>query len=199
MFMNLESITPVISKASRWLSIWSIVGFVCGVLAVLLPLTFSAAIAFIIGVLVLVAGIVHFVFAFHTSRIGGFFWQIVLGALYETAAIFLLANPLLSILSLTVMLATFLLAEGVLEIALYVRLRRLRHSLWLLFDGIGTLILGLVMARQWPPESPEIIGTLIGISLMLSALSRIIFSATVRTLSPVPTSRFGAESSFRKG
>jgi uncharacterized membrane protein HdeD (DUF308 family) len=197
--MNLESITPVISKASRWLIIWSIVVFVCGILAVLLPLTFSVAIAFIIGILVLIAGIVHFVFAFHTRSIGGFFWQILLGALYETAAIFLLANPLLSILSLTVLLVTFLLAEGVLELALYFRLRRFRHSLWLLFDGIGTLVLGLVMARQWPPESPQIIGTLIGISLMLSALSRIIFSATVRALNPVLTGRFGAESSFRKG
>lgn len=197
--MNLESITPVIIKASRWLIIWSIVVLVCGVLAVLLPLTFSVAIAFIIGILVLVAGIVHFVFAFHTRRIGGFFWQIVLGALYEMAAIFLLANPLLSILSLTVMLATFLLAEGVLEIALYSRLRRFRHSLWLLFDGIGTLILGIIMIRQWPPHSPEIIGMLVGISLILSALSRIIFFATVRSLNPVPTGRFGAESSFRKG
>lgn len=197
--MNLESITPVIIKASRWLIIWSIVVFVCGILAVLLPLTFSVAIAFIIGILVLVAGIVHFVFAFHTRRIGGFFWQIVLGALYEMAAIFLLANPLLSILSLTVMLATFLLAEGVLEIALYSRLRRFRHSLWLLFDGIGTLILGIIMIRQWPPHSPEIIGMLVGISLILSALSRIIFFATVRSLNPVPTGRFGAESSFRKG
>jgi uncharacterized membrane protein HdeD (DUF308 family) len=197
--MNLESITPVISKASRWLIIWSIVVFVCGILAILLPLTFSVAIAFIIGILVSVAGIMHFVFAFHTRSISGFFWQILLGALYEMAAIFLLVNPLLSILSLTVMLAIFLLAEGVLELALYFRLRRFRHSLWLLFDGIGTLVLGLVMARQWPPESPEVIGTLIGISLMLSALSRIIFSATVRTLNPVPTGRFGAESSFRKG
>jgi uncharacterized membrane protein HdeD (DUF308 family) len=197
--MNLESITPVIIKASRWLIIWSIVVLVCGVLAVLLPLTFSVAIAFIIGILVLVAGIVHFVFAFHTRRIGGFFWQIVLGALYETAAIFLLANPLLSILSLTVMLATFLFAEGVLEIALYFRLRRFRHSIWLLFDGIGTLILGIIMIRQWPPHSLEIIGMLVGISLILSALSRIIFFATVRSLNPVPTGGFSAESSFRKG
>jgi uncharacterized membrane protein HdeD (DUF308 family) len=197
--MNLASITPVISKASRWLIIWSIVVFVCGILAILLPLTFSVAIAFIIGILVLVAGIVHFAFAFHTRSISGFFWQILLGALYETAAIFLLANPLLSIFSLTVMLATFLLAEGVLELALYFHLRRFRYSLWLLLDGIGTLILGFVMIRQWPPDSPEIIGTLIGISLMLSALSRIIFSATVRTLNPVPTGRFSEESSFRKG
>jgi uncharacterized membrane protein HdeD (DUF308 family) len=184
--MNLESIAPVISKASKWLIIWSMVVFVCGILAVLLPLTFSVAIAFIIGVLVLVAGIAHFVFAFHTRNIGGFFWQILLGTLYEIAAILLLANPLLSILSLTLMLAAFLLAEGVLEVALYFRLRRFRHSFWLLLDGIGTLILGVVMIRQWPPESPEIIGTLIGISLILSALSRLIFSVTVRALSPVP-------------
>jgi len=57
----------------------------------------------------------------------------------------------------------------------------------LLLDGIGTLILGIVMLRQWPPASPEIIGALIGISLMLSAVSRLIFTMAIRSLSPATT------------
>jgi uncharacterized membrane protein HdeD (DUF308 family) len=103
------------------------------------------------------------------------------------AAICLLANPLLSVLSLSLFLAIFLLLEGILEFVLYVRLRRFRHSVWLLLDGIGTLILGIVMLRQWPPASPEIIGALIGISLMLSAVSRLIFTMAIRSLSPATT------------
>jgi hypothetical protein len=51
-------------------------------------------------------------------------------------------------------------------------------------DGIGTLVLGILMLSQWPPASPEIIGALIGISLMLSALSRLIFTMAIRALNP---------------
>lgn len=180
--MNIESIVPVVRKASVWVIVWSIVTFVCGMLAIVLPLTFSFAIALIIGCLVLVAGFAHLVFAFQTRSIDGFLWQILVSVLYGVAAICLLVNPLLSVLSLTLFLAIFLFLEGILELALYFCLRRFRHSVWVLIDGIGTLILGLLMIRQWPPATPEIIGALIGISLMLSAISRAIFLIAFRTL-----------------
>jgi uncharacterized membrane protein HdeD (DUF308 family) len=185
--VNIESIAPGIKKASAWLIIWSTVTFVCGILAIILPLTISFGIALIIGCLILAAGIGHLFFAFQTGSVDGFLWQILLSALYVVAAICLLANPLLSVLSLSLFLAIFLLLEGILEFALYFRLRRFRHSVWLLLDGIGTLILGIVMLSQWPPASPEIIGALIGISLMLSAVSRLIFTMAIRSLSPATT------------
>lgn len=184
--MNPDSIAMSLRKISTGLIVWSLVTFVCGVLAIVLSLTFSFSIAVAIGLLVLIAGVGHLVFAFHMRSFGGFLWQILLCALYELAAIFLLANPLLSLLSLTLVLASFLLLEGALEVGLYFRLKRFRHAVWILLDGIGTLIVGIVMVRQWPPASPEIVGALVGISLMLSAFSRLMFSLLVRRLNPVP-------------
>jgi uncharacterized membrane protein HdeD (DUF308 family) len=182
--MNIESITPAIKKASPWLIVWSTVTFVCGILAIILPLTISFGIALVIGCLILVAGIAHLFFAFDTRSVGGFLWQILLTLLYAMAAICLLANPLSGILSLSLFLAIFLLLEGILEFVFYFRLRRFRYSVWLLIDGVGTLILGMLMLSQWPPASPEIIGAFIGISLMLSALSRVILSLAIRAMNP---------------
>jgi uncharacterized membrane protein HdeD (DUF308 family) len=169
---------------SPWLIVWSTVTFICGILAIILPLTISFGIALIIGSLILAAGIGHLFYAFQTRSVDGFLWQILLSTLYVIAAICLLANPLLSVLSLSLFLAIFLLLEGIVEFALYFRVRRFRHSVWLLLDGIGTLILGILMVSQWPPASPEIIGVLIGISLMLSAVSRLIFTMAIRALTP---------------
>ena len=180
--MDIQSVVPVIKKASAWVIIWGIVTFVCGILAIILPLTFSFGIALIIGCLVLVAAIAHLFFAFETRSVDGFLWQMLVSVLYGVAAICLLVNPLLSVLSLTLILAILLLLEGILELGLYFVLRRFRHSFWVLIDGIGTLVLGILMVRQWPPATPEIIGALIGISLMLSAVSRVALSLAVRTL-----------------
>ena len=184
--MNIESIPPAVKKASPWLIVWSTVTFICGILAVILPLTISFGIALAIGCLILIAGIAHLFFAFETRSVDGFLWQILVSVLYGTGAIFLLVNPLLSVLSLTLILAILLLLEGILELALYFCLRRFRHSLWVLIDGIGTLILGILMVRQWPPDSPEKIGALIGISLMLSAFSRLMFLLALRALKAAP-------------
>jgi len=182
--MSADLSVEVFQKYSKWSLIASVVIFVCGILAIVLPLTFSFGITIIIGSVVLVAGIAHLVFAFHTRDIGGFLWHILLFALYEMAAICLLANPLLGLFSLVLLLAILLLLEGILQLGLYFRLRRLRHSIWLLIDGIGTLVLGILIARQWPPASQEIIGALIGISLILTAVSRTILWLTVRGLGP---------------
>jgi uncharacterized membrane protein HdeD (DUF308 family) len=171
-------------KYVKWSLIASSLVFVCGILAIVLPLTFSLGIAVFLGLVVLVAGIAHAVFAFQTQHIGGFLGHILLFALYEMAAICLLANPLLSILSLAVMLAVFLILEGVLELALYFRLRRFRHSFWVLIDGVGTLILGILIFSQWPPAFEDTIGTLVGISLILTAVSRVFLSFAVRGLGP---------------
>jgi len=69
--MNVDSIATALKKASGWLIAWSMVVFVCGILAIVLPLTFSFGIAIVIGCVVLVAGVAHFVFAFQTRGIGG--------------------------------------------------------------------------------------------------------------------------------
>jgi len=183
--MSADLPVQVVQKYSKWSLIASLVIFVCGILAIVLPLTFSFGIAIIIGSVVLVAGIAHLVFAFHTRDIGGFLWHMLLCAVYEMAAICLLVNPLLSLFSLVLLLAILLLLEGILQLGLYFRLRRLHHSFRLVIDGVGTLILGILIARQWPPASLELIGALIGISLMLSASSRAILWLTVRGLSPV--------------
>jgi uncharacterized membrane protein HdeD (DUF308 family) len=184
--VSTETATQTINKASPWLIGWGVVVFVCGVLAVTLPITFSIGIWVVIGCLTLAAAIGHFVFAFHTRNIGGLFWQALIGLLYLIATGCLLVNPLLGVLSLALFVAIFLLLEGIFELALYVQLRRFRHAFWLLLDGIGTVILGSVMLTQWPPASPDIIGTLIGISMILSATSRVIFSLAVRALNPSP-------------
>jgi uncharacterized membrane protein HdeD (DUF308 family) len=109
---------------------------------------------------------------------------VLLAIVYGIAGIYMLMNPLLGVLSVTLLLAVFLLAEGILEIALYFRIGRVRHGGWILFDGIVTLILGILIWTQWPSSSVWVIGTLVGISLMFSGISRFMLSLAVRDLSP---------------
>ena len=94
-------------------------------------------------------------------------------------------HPLLGVLSLTLVLAMFLLFEGVMEIVLYFNIRGLRHSGWVLFDGIITLILGALIWAHWPSTAVWVIGTLVGISLMFSGISRLMLSMAVRKLTTV--------------
>ena len=114
------------------------------------------------------------------GSVGGVLWQILLGLLYGFVAIYMLIHPLLGVLSLTLVLGVFLLIEGVFEIILYFNVRHTANAGWVLFNGIITLLLGGLIWFHWPSSSVGIIGTLVGISLIFSGISRIMLSLAVR-------------------
>ena len=182
--MNPETPVGALKKATGWSMIWGILMFVCGILAISLPLASSIGIVIVLAWLILFAGASHLIFAFHSHSVGGFLWKLLLAVVYGVAGIYLLANPLLGVVSLTLVLAVFLFVEGVVEIALYFGIRQVPNSGWVLFDGIVTLILGILIWRQWPSSSVWVIGTLVGISLIFSGISRFMLSVAARRLMP---------------
>jgi uncharacterized membrane protein HdeD (DUF308 family) len=91
----------------------------------------------------------------------------------------LLFNPLAGLAWLTLVLATFLLIEAALEFVLYFNIRRRVNAGWVLFDAIITLLLGILIWARWPFSSVWAIGTLIGVSLIFSGISRLMLSSAV--------------------
>jgi uncharacterized membrane protein HdeD (DUF308 family) len=180
-----ETSAVAVKRASGWSIVWGIVMFLCGILAIALPLETSIGIVIILAWVILFAGIAHLILAFQSRGIGAVLWQLLLGVAYGIAAIYMLTHPLLGVLSLTLVLAIFLLFEGVLEIALYFRIRQVRNSGWVLFDGIITLILGVLIWTHWPSSAVWLIGTLVGISLIFSGISRIMLALAFRRVSAV--------------
>ena len=182
--MNNETSVGTVRKASGWSMVWGIVMLICGILAIALPLASSLGIVILLGWLILFASISHLIFAFQSHSIGGFLWKVLLAVLYGFVGIYMLMHPLLGVISLTLVLAVFLLFEGVMEIVLYFNMRNIHNSGWVLFDGIITLILGFLIWSHWPSSSVWVIGTLIGISLIFSGISRFMLSMAVRRLTP---------------
>lgn len=51
---------------------------------------------------------------------------------------------------------------------------------WLLFDGILTLVLALMIWRAWPTGSDLVVAILVGISMLFSGVSRLMLSLAAR-------------------
>lgn len=178
-----ESVDIDLNPATRWLIVSAIVVFVCGVLAIVLPLTFSVGIAALLGWLLVFAAIAHLTYGIHFQR-GTFGWHALVAGLYGVAAINLLVNPLLGVVLLALIVGVVLIAEGIVEIVLFFVLREYRHSIWILIDGIVTLGLGIVVCGYWPPAEPELIQYLVGISFISSGISRLLLGFAMRVVEP---------------
>ena len=76
--MNSETTLGSVRKASGWSMVWGIVMFICGILAITMPLASSVGIVIVLAWLILFAGVCHLVFAFQSHSIGGFLWKVLL-------------------------------------------------------------------------------------------------------------------------
>ncbi len=59
---------------------------------------------------------------------------------------------------------------------------RFPHWGWVLFNGIITLILGIIIWRQWPVSGLWVIGLFIGIDLIISGWAWIMLSFAARQM-----------------
>jgi uncharacterized membrane protein HdeD (DUF308 family) len=86
----------------------------------------------------------------------------------------------LGLTALTLLLATYLLLKGVLEIVQYIQTRPRRALTWLIMDGIVNVVLAILIWSQWPFRSLWVIGTLVGISVVFSGVSRLMLALEAR-------------------
>jgi uncharacterized membrane protein HdeD (DUF308 family) len=175
-----------VSRATRWLIASAVVVFICGILAIVLPLTFSIGIARLLGWLFIFAGIAHLVFGVHFGS-GTLAWHVFIAALYALAAINLLVNPLLGVVLLALVIGIVLLGEGIVEIVLFSLLREYRYVVWILIDGVVTFFLGVVACAHWPPASLELVQYLVGISFISSGISRLLLGFAIRVMEQTET------------
>jgi uncharacterized membrane protein HdeD (DUF308 family) len=153
---------------------------VLGVMAVGSPFLAAVAVNVVVAWLILFAGVVHLALAFRAHGAGSMIWKVLVGIAYLCFGAYLLVHPVLAVATLTLLLASLFLIEGILDIVLYVKMRPIHGSSWVLIDGIVTLLLGLMIYMQWPSSSAWAIGTLVGISLIFSGVARVMMSLAVR-------------------
>jgi uncharacterized membrane protein HdeD (DUF308 family) len=183
-FMSATSVVTIARRSLNWSIIFSILMILAGVAAIAMPPVAGLAVSIVVTWLLLFSGAMHLVFAWHTRTVGAATWEALLGLVYGTIAIYLLAQPVAGLVALTLALAIYLFLEAVLEFTAWGFLRRLPGAGWLLFDGVVTLILAVMIWRTWPSSTEWVIGTLVGVSMLFSGASRLMLSLAARQLVP---------------
>ncbi len=180
--MSATSAAAFVKKSVGWSIALSVLMIVAGVLAIASPLAAGLAVNIIVAWLLVFSGCVHLVFAWYRPSAGGFLWELLVGILYIAIGVYLLLHPVAGLESLTIALALYLLFEAILEFFLGFTLRPLPGSGWLLVDGVITLILAVMIWRTWPSSTGWVIGTLVGISMLFSGVSRLAISLAARSV-----------------
>jgi uncharacterized membrane protein HdeD (DUF308 family) len=153
---------------------------VLGLIAIGEPLVAGLAVAVLAGWLLLAGGIVHAVSAFRGGGARSALWHALLAVLYLGGGVYFVSHPLLGLGSLTLFLAAILFIEGVVWVVAYFQVRS--GNIWMLLNGVITLVLGVMIWRHWPSSSVWAIGTLLGVNLVMTGMSILFAGAALRRL-----------------
>ena len=129
-----------IAKLSAgWAIALSILLILAGILAIVVPPVAGIGVAIVVAWLVLLGGFAHLAIAWHIRSTGGLLWELLVGLLYLAIAIYMLVWPVAGLASLTLLLACYLFAKGIIVLILAYRIRHHSGSGWLFFDGVIAL------------------------------------------------------------
>jgi uncharacterized membrane protein HdeD (DUF308 family) len=144
---------------------------IAGLLAIATPLASGISVTLVTGFLLLAAGVAQIFLAFRSGGMGESIMLVLLGLLSVLAGGYMLTQPGLALGVLTLFLAGFFIAEGIIEIVAAIRARPAPGWAWFLFGGVVSLLLGIMIWRQFPLSGAWAIGTLVGLRLFMSGIS----------------------------
>lgn len=173
----------VVKSGGKKMTLFGVLAIILGLLTIVMPALVGTSVLVILGVLVLAAGIVRIIWAFGSGTVGRGIVMFAIGVLTALCGVSLIANPLFASGVLSVFLAVYLVVDGLVEIVAGLKRKPSSGWGWLLFGGIVSILLGVMLWKQFPLSGVWAIGVLLGIKLCFIGLIVIAAGATVRHMS----------------
>lgn len=177
---NSPSDAQALSTSRGWLIFGGLLSIVVGFMAMGSPYVFTILIAKWLGIAVLVIGVISLVMAIFGKHKGHRFAEGLSGVIRIIAGIILLRCIGSSVAIITLILAGYLAAEGVIAILGALKLRGNAGWVWTLINGLASLILALMVFSRWPNNSVAILGLLFGIHALFSGVSNLMLGLSAR-------------------
>jgi uncharacterized membrane protein HdeD (DUF308 family) len=155
-------------RSANWVVAFGLALILIGTLAILAPLATGVAIETMVGALFILGGIAELVYATRAAAFGAGPLAAVSGILSLICGLLMVLHPILGLQFLTLLLAGYFLIDGITRIVLAARLRDLPGWGWMLFDGVVTVALAVLIFAEWPISGSWAIGLLVGINLLLT-------------------------------
>ena len=148
---------------------------VLGLAAIIVPPLASLAVTIFLGWMFLVSGVAALALTFWARQMPGFWWSLISAALAVGVGIVLLAKPVQGILTLTIVVGAYFLAEGVATIMYALQHRRelSERWSWMAFAGALDIVIAGMIITGLPGSAEWAIGLLVGINLLFGGASLI--------------------------
>lgn len=163
-----------------WLVILGIVQLILGGIGVTAAIYTTVFSVIFLGWLLLVGGVSAACHAFVQKQWSSFFLDLMTAILYLLVGVMLIENPLRGAEALTLLMAFFMILGGMFRIVAALA-GQPRQWGWVFMSGLITLVLGVIIWRQWPISGLWVIGTFVGVEMIFYGWSLIMLGLAVKS------------------
>ena len=155
-----------LQRCSKTLLIAGIALIVLGTVAIIAPGLATLFVTTFIGWLFIVSAVAHFYLAFQVHGVWRIAGAMLAGAVSLFAGAWLLVNPELGAAALTLLMAAYFIATGVVKAVAAFQLRHVRGWVWTFVSALASVFLGFIVFSGWPGTATWAVGLLVGIDLL---------------------------------
>ncbi|MFN3348393.1 HdeD family acid-resistance protein [Pseudorhodoplanes sp.] len=171
------SVEPeTLRKFKLWFKIYGVILILLGAASIILPGIATLATTITVGWLLIAGGIFGLISVFQAGTGSpGFWWNLLTAIVCMLAGGVLLFNPIAGVLTLTIILAAYLLATGVTKgfMAFHYRSAIPKAWGWMLFSALVDIALGAIIIAGLPGSAVWVLGLLVGINLLFTGVALI--------------------------
>ena len=165
-----------------WFVALGSLALVAGLGALALTALATVTAVLVIGIVVMIVGFAEIVTGFRARSWGQTIYWEISGILYVLAGFFAWDEPASASVIITLLLGAGLLATGVVRAVTGLRVHDRSVRGPLILSGAVTALLGLIIVSGWPANGLFVIGLLLGIELVFSGVTWILFALRLRAL-----------------
>lgn len=150
-----------------------------GILSLAFVPAATLASVLVLGWLMFASGIIEGVCAFYARGWGGIMLHILGAVLGILTGLLVVTHPVAGALAWTLLFAAYFTVVGLFRTIAAIHLKY-RSWGWAVFDGIVTVVLGLLLWAEWPVSAIWFLGFALGVALILRGWTMVMFALAVR-------------------
>ena len=190
--MTTTTITDDISKQATWSIVMGVLTALIGVVMIIYPMAAATVTTIFVGWSLFLVGVAQLIFAFQSTGAGHFLLKLLTSLLYGITGLALVFFPVPGVAALTIVVGSVFIVQAALLIATAFQLRPIAGWGWFLADGLADAAIAILILAGWPSSSYWAIGTLVGVSVLMTGISRVIIASKIK-------SGVGAVQDFARG
>jgi uncharacterized membrane protein HdeD (DUF308 family) len=168
-----------LEKSSKSVALIGSIILLLGIIVIIYPMSAGKIATISIGIILFIGGILRLSFAIFSTSLGKLILRYLFSLLMILVGAWLIGKPEAGLETVTLVLALFLIIDGITSIIYSFTIMPFGGGVYLLINGLIRILIGVLIWSKWPEASNYIIYIYLGVKIVIEGLALILTGRSI--------------------